>query len=68
MRLVPLTRSSSSSSSLTIETVEGQAPSESESESESVTRRLILLRHAMSSWEDTSLRGIYFHYLCPFIF
>ncbi|KAL4627959.1 hypothetical protein ACB092_05G204000 [Castanea dentata] len=57
MRLVPLTRSSSlssSSSSLTIETVEGQAPSESESEP--VTRRLILLRHAMSSWEDTSLR------------
>nr|XP_023903843.1 uncharacterized protein At3g52155, chloroplastic-like isoform X1 [Quercus suber] len=54
MRLVPLTRSSSSSSSPTIETVEGQALSESESES--VTRRLILLRHAMSSWEDTSLR------------
>ncbi|KAL0012027.1 hypothetical protein SO802_007135 [Lithocarpus litseifolius] len=56
MRLVPLTRSSSSSSPLTIETVESQALSESESESESVTRRLILLRHAMSSWEDTSLR------------
>ena len=66
MRLVPLTRSSSSSSSPTIETVEGQAPSESESES--VTRRLILLRHAMSSWEDTSLRGIKFHYLFPLFF
>lgn len=66
MRLVPLTRSSSSSSSPTIETVEGQALPESESES--VTRRLILLRHAMSSWEDTSLRGINFHYLFPLFF
>ena len=66
MRLVPLARSSSSSSSPTIETVEGQALSESESES--VTRRLILLRHAMSSWEDTSLRGINFHYLFPLFF
>lgn len=50
--------------SLVIETVEGQAavsepqqtPSESQSESESVSRRLILLRHAQSSWEDSSLR------------
>ena len=40
-------------SSPIIETVEAQAPSESES----VARRLILLRHAMSSWEDPSLRG-----------
>lgn len=39
-------------SSPIIETVEAQAPSESES----VARRLILLRHAMSSWEDPSLR------------
>jgi hypothetical protein len=40
-------------SSLIIETVEGQAPSESDS----IPRRLILLRHAESSWEYPSLRG-----------
>ncbi|XP_062162558.1 uncharacterized protein At3g52155, chloroplastic isoform X2 [Alnus glutinosa] len=39
-------------SSLIIETVEGQAPSESDS----IPRRLILLRHAESSWEYPSLR------------
>ncbi|XP_059439881.1 uncharacterized protein At3g52155, chloroplastic isoform X2 [Corylus avellana] len=39
-------------SSLIIETVEGQAPSESDS----IARRLILLRHAESSWEYPSLR------------
>ncbi|KAG6642003.1 hypothetical protein CIPAW_09G113200 [Carya illinoinensis] len=44
--------------SLATEPVEGQAPSpsESESESESVARRLILLRHAESSWERPSMR------------
>ncbi|KAF5475036.1 hypothetical protein F2P56_006883 [Juglans regia] len=40
--------------SLATEPVEGQAPSPSESES--VARRLILLRHAESSWERPSLR------------
>ncbi|GLT64397.1 hypothetical protein SLA2020_368940 [Shorea laevis] len=39
-------------SSLIMETVEGEAPSESES----IARRLILLRHAESSWEYPSLR------------
>jgi hypothetical protein len=52
-------------SSPIIETVEAQAPSESES----VARRLILLRHAMSSWEDPSLRGTHsllstLYYIC----
>uniref|UniRef100_A0A5B7BIE1 Phosphoglycerate mutase family protein n=1 Tax=Davidia involucrata TaxID=16924 RepID=A0A5B7BIE1_DAVIN len=40
--------------SLVIETVEGQTSEEVRSES--VARRLILLRHAKSSWEDRSLR------------
>ncbi|XP_059658585.1 uncharacterized protein At3g52155, chloroplastic isoform X2 [Cornus florida] len=40
--------------SLIIETVQGQ--SSEEALPESVTRRLILLRHAKSSWEDRSLR------------
>lgn len=42
-------------SSLVIETAEGQSPVENPPQS--VTRRLILLRHAKSSWEDRSLKG-----------
>ncbi|KAF3451928.1 hypothetical protein FNV43_RR08024 [Rhamnella rubrinervis] len=49
--------------SLVIETVEGQGqaaaspePKTPSAASESVSRRLILLRHAKSSWEDRSLR------------
>lgn len=53
-------------SSLVIETVEGQPQSQVDpaqvetpsAASDSVSRRLILLRHAMSSWEDRSLRGL----------
>lgn len=44
--------------SLVIETVQGQVSEESTSEA--IARRLILLRHAKSSWEDRSLRGIEF--------
>lgn len=57
--------------SLATEPVEGQAPSPSESESESVARRLILLRHAESSWERPSLRGsclFFFKFIRVFIF
>lgn len=43
--------------SLVIETVEDQV--DGEARSESVARRLILLRHAKSSWTDRSLRGIW---------
>lgn len=44
-------------SSLVIETVEGQVAADSEQTPSSVARRLILLRHAKSSWEDPSLKG-----------
>ncbi|CAB4275563.1 unnamed protein product [Prunus armeniaca] len=43
-------------SSLVIETVEGKAVSDSEQTPPYVARRLILLRHANSSWEDPSLK------------
>lgn len=50
-------------SSLVIEKQDGQVVSDEETPSqplsESVSRRLILLRHANSSWENRSLRGIY---------
>ncbi|GFY91673.1 phosphoglycerate mutase family protein [Actinidia rufa] len=55
-------RSSPPSRSLVIESVEGQTWDEAKPKpkpkppSESVARRLILLRHARSSWKDRSLR------------
>ncbi|XP_057513842.1 uncharacterized protein At3g52155, chloroplastic-like [Actinidia eriantha] len=49
-------RSSPPSRSLVIESVEGQTWDEAKPPSESVARRLILLRHARSSWKDRSLR------------
>lgn len=62
-----------SSSSLVVE-VESKAVSDSEqTPPPSVTRRLILLRHANSSWVDPSLKGrlgfsnifLCFHYILP---
>lgn len=49
-------------SSLVIETAEDQASAEIPQKS--VARRLILLRHAKSSWENRSLRGTHFWSLC----
>ncbi|XP_062013733.1 uncharacterized protein At3g52155, chloroplastic [Rosa rugosa] len=49
-------RTSTRPSSLVIETVEGQVAADSEQTPSSVARRLILLRHAKSSWEDPSLK------------
>lgn len=43
--------------SLTLENVEGSILKESPPGS--ITRRLILLRHAESSWNDFSLRAVY---------
>ncbi|GMP75973.1 hypothetical protein CsSME_00032860 [Camellia sinensis var. sinensis] len=56
--LSPRTRSTRS---LVIETsTVAEAQTSEEARSESVARRLILLRHAKSSWDDRSLRGIPF--------
>lgn len=53
------TRRKTLRNSLVIDTAaDEQAPAETPPES--VSRRLILLRHARSSWEDRSLRGTYF--------
>ncbi|XP_026393049.1 uncharacterized protein At3g52155, chloroplastic [Papaver somniferum] len=46
----------STTSTSTVEEVDKQEKEETSSSSKSVSRRLILLRHAQSSWKDRSLR------------
>lgn len=53
--------------SLVIATAEDQSSTDSPPP-ESVARRLILLRHATSSWENRSLRGILYWKLGQFMF